>query len=174
MISNFTTDSYYWIEPVVIDFVNLSENANQFEWRFGNGTSISTNSLDNVSSYYNNQGKYIIELIASNEELSNICNDTSKFEIDIEGFDIFNTFTPNGDNINDYFEFDESLFSEINVKIYNKWGTKVFEWNEINFKWDGRGYSGENLPESVYYFVLDAVGISGQYYQTNGHINLLR
>ena len=59
-------------------------------------------------------------------------------------------------------------------KIYNKWGTKVFEWNEINYKWDGRGYSGENLPESVYYFVLDAVGISGQYYQTNGHINLLR
>ena len=40
-------------------------------------------------------------------------------------------------------EFDESLFSEINVKIYNKWGTKVFEWNEINYKWDGRGYSGE-------------------------------
>ena len=30
------------------------------------------------------------------------------------------------------------------------------------------------MPESVYYFVLDAVGISGQYYQTNGHINLLR
>ena len=174
VISNFTPDSYYWVEPVVIDFVNLSENANQFEWRFGNGTSISNNSLDNVSSYYNNQGKYIIELIASNQELSNICNDTSKFEIDIEGFDILNTFTPNGDNINDYFEFDEHLFSEINVKIYNKWGTKVFEWNEINYKWDGRGYSGENLPESVYYFVLDAVGISGQYYQTNGHINLLR
>tara|TARA_B100001057_G_scaffold449529_1_gene490829 strand:+ start:49543 stop:52938 length:3396 start_codon:yes stop_codon:yes gene_type:complete len=174
IISNFTTDSYYWVEPLVIDFINLSENANQFEWRFGDGTSMSTNSLEAVSSSYTSEGKYIIELIASSQELSNLCNDTSKFEIEIEGFDTFNTFTPNGDNINDYYGFDESLFSDINVKIYNKWGTKVFEWNEINFSWDGRGYNGKILPESVYYFVLDAIGISGQLYQTNGHINLLR
>ncbi len=174
IISNFTTDSYNLVEPAVIDFINLSENANQFEWRFGDGTSISINSLEAVSNSYTIQGKYIIELIASNEELSNLCNDTSKYEIEIEGFDTFDTFTPNGDNINDYYGFDESLFSDINVKIYNKWGTKVFEWSEINFKWDGRGYSGKILPESVYYFVLDAIGISGQVYQTNGHINLLR
>ena len=174
IISNFTTDSYNLVEPAVIDFINLSENANQFEWRFGDGTSISTNSLEAVRNSYISQGTYIIELIASNEELSNLCNDTSRYEIEIEGFDTFDTFTPNGDNINDYYGFDESLFSDINVKIYNKWGTKVFEWSEINFKWDGRGYSGKILPESVYYFVLDAIGISGQVYQTNGHINLLR
>ena len=46
IISNFTTDSYDLVEPAVIDFINLSENANQFEWRFGDGTSISINSLD--------------------------------------------------------------------------------------------------------------------------------
>ena len=174
VVSDFTIGSDYWLEPTLIDFINLSENANKFEWRFGDGTSKSTNSLETVSNSFSSQGKYIIELIASNEELSNLCNDTSKFEIEIEGFDTFNTFTPNGDNINDYFGFDESLFLEINVKIYNKWGTKVFEWNEINFKWDGRGFSGEILAESVYYFVLEAIGISGQVYQANGHINLLR
>ena len=65
----------------------MSENANQFEWKFGDGTSISTNSFEAVSTSYTSQGKYTIELIASNEELSNLCNDTSKFEIEIEGYD---------------------------------------------------------------------------------------
>ena len=172
--SNFNTNSFYYKAPTLINFENLSQNANKFIWDFGNGNILQTASLEDQNNYYEKNGKYNIKLIASNDTLSNLCNDTAEFEIEIEGYEIFNVFTPNNDAINDEFSFNETLFSQIDVEIFNKWGQKVFGWDDLNYKWDGTGFSGERLPESVYYFVLNATGFSGQKYQKKGHISLLR
>ncbi|CAH0994960.1 hypothetical protein EMA8858_01079 [Emticicia aquatica] len=66
----------------------------------------------------------------------------------------FNTFTPNGDGINDY--FDLGHISEDNCKrqfkkfeIFNRWGKSIFISIDRNFKW-----LGENDPTGDYFYAL--------------------
>ena len=72
--------------------------------------------------------------------------------------DIFipNTFSPNGDGINDWLEIftkDGNNFN-IQMSVYDRWGNLVYQsFNRKRPKWDGR-FKGENLPAAVYVCVL--------------------
>ena len=92
--------------------------------------------------------------------------DTSKFEIDIEGFDILNTFTPNGDNMNDFFKIKGiESFPENSIKIFNRWGVLVFESDDYGntsssdnvFKGFSKGritiQKNKRLPTGTYYYI---------------------
>ncbi|MEQ9187858.1 MAG: gliding motility-associated C-terminal domain-containing protein, partial [Cryomorphaceae bacterium] len=57
--------------------------------------------------------------------------------------------TPNGDNNNDLFEWTIEGIEEFNIKIYNRWGTKVFETEDATEYWDG----GKE-PDGTYYYVM--------------------
>lgn len=66
-----------------------------------------------------------------------------------------NLFTPNNDNINDYFDIPfaddgncEYYFKKIT--IYNRWGARVFESTDPGFKWDGGTH-----PSGIYYVHVD-------------------
>ena len=51
-----------------------------------------------------------------------------------------NTFTPNNDNINDYFDIKidpQCPLKRIEFFIYNRWGDEVFYSDNINTKWNG-------------------------------------
>lgn len=76
-----------------------------------------------------------------------------------------NFFSPNGDNVNDYFAMEKKdpVTGEISnilpndncdsqfqsVRIYNRWGNTVFQSSDRNFKWSGAGESA-----GVYYYSL--------------------
>lgn len=68
-------------------------------------------------------------------------------------------FTPNGDGLNDYFEFDLLGATNIEVRIYNRWGQQVYynpsQPNGItNSKgWDGT-VDGKKAPEDTYVYRL--------------------
>lgn len=67
-----------------------------------------------------------------------------------------NTFTPNGDGINDIWTF-ESLkdYKNLQVKIYNRFGNKVYEYKEgIFYYWDGTDPSKRKLPSGTYWAIL--------------------
>lgn len=70
-----------------------------------------------------------------------------------------NVFSPNGDNKNDSYQLNglyHKCFDVLNIKIYNRWGLKVFESNDPDFKWDGiNRNTGEKLSEGAYYVVLN-------------------
>ena len=85
-----------------------------------------------------------------------------------------NAFTPNGDGTNDYFSFNEYGMTSVEALIYNRWGELVYSWKTLNQDWDGRGIDGEELPEGVYYYVLNATGEDGYSYTKKGSITLLR
>jgi gliding motility-associated-like protein len=103
------------------------------------------------------------------------CIDDTTFIIEVQGIpEIHNVFTPNGDDINDYFYFGEFAMKDIDVSIYNRWGEMVMNWKDSNHQWDGRGIDGEDLPEGVYFYVLVATGEDGHAYQKKGSITLLR
>ncbi|MCW5908575.1 MAG: gliding motility-associated C-terminal domain-containing protein [Chitinophagales bacterium] len=78
----------------------------------------------------------------------------------IPNYDIFipNVFTPNGDFMNDTWSMFGNLkdIKQFNVKVFNRWGEKVFESNDINFAWDGK-YLGQTAPNGVYTYVAGFV-----------------
>ena len=69
-------------------------------------------------------------------------------------------FTPNGDGINDAFDIDILGETFYEIKIYNRWGNKVFEGNADGKGNDGNNWNGktdnDGLPNSagVYFYTF--------------------
>lgn len=62
-----------------------------------------------------------------------------------------NAFTPNGDNLNDVFQFKGSNIKSLEISIFSRWGFKVFESDDIDFQWDGKNQStGKICQEGIY------------------------
>ena len=71
----------------------------------------------------------------------------------LSGYDIPNSFTPNGDGINDCFGIKHwGNAQNVIFIIYSRWGEKVFETNNVNNCWNGT-YKGKpaNIGNYVYY-----------------------
>jgi gliding motility-associated-like protein len=64
-----------------------------------------------------------------------------------------NVFSPNGDGLNDLFMI-EGLQQGDEVSIYNRWGTKVYEFVSTEDAWDGRTTAGEKCSEGVYFYFI--------------------
>ena len=94
--------------------------------------------------------------------------------VQVDGYDVFNTFSPNSDNINDVFSFDDWMFKEIDVEIFNRWGEQVYHWSGAGGYWDGRNYNNEKLPEGVYFYNMTAKGMDGHPFQEKGSVTLFR
>ena len=73
-------------------------------------------------------------------------------------YDIYNPtgITPDGNGEHDVWVIRNiENFPNANVKIYNRWGSLLFESNDyINEQWDGT-YEGEELPVASYYYIID-------------------
>ncbi len=71
-----------------------------------------------------------------------------------------NAFTPNKDGLNEVFSIRGQGISMINrFRIYNSWGTLIFERtnlriNDRNAGWDGR-YKGELVPMGAYVYTVE-------------------
>lgn len=91
--------------------------------------------------------------------------------------DIPNSFTPDGDGMNDYF-LPRQLLSKgvtgFKMTIYNRWGQEIYETTQIDGRgWDGK-YNSKDQPMGVYVYIIDAVikGTSKEHYE--GNVTLLR
>lgn len=68
---------------------------------------------------------------------------------------IANTFTPNGDNINDYWVINSiENYPAALVQVFNRYGQKVFESKGYPKPFDGN-YNGQKLPSGVYYYIIN-------------------
>jgi gliding motility-associated-like protein len=84
-----------------------------------------------------------------------------------------NAFTPNKDELNNTFKpVGENILS-FNMQIYDRWGTKLFETNNINKGWDGT-YKNQPCPMDAYYFFITATGTGDQVKNLKGTVVLVR
>ena len=115
-------------------------------------------------------------------------------------YEIPNAFTPNGDNINAYFniEFDADNASKTfnagnarprfwkgnimvqSFQVFNRWGTVVYDeksatvLNDKAFKgWDGKK-SGTDMPSDVYVYIIKLLMPDGTQKNLSGELNLIR
>lgn len=156
-----------------VHFVNSSTAETSAYWNFGDGSPYN-NSTEYWSPKhpYTTPGEYCITLIATNAAG---CADTATNCVTI--YDpmlmIPNVFTPNGDGINDEWRVTGEGITQFTCAIYDRWGLKVAEWNNINDGWNGTSANGSPAPDGTYYYMLTATTINGYAMQHQGYIQLL-
>jgi gliding motility-associated-like protein len=66
-----------------------------------------------------------------------------------------NTFSPNNDGINDYWDIDALItYPDCLLMVFDRYGQQVYRSIGYNKPWDGK-YNGQFLPVGTYYYVLD-------------------
>jgi gliding motility-associated-like protein len=89
----------------------------------------------------------------------------------ISSLDIYNTFTPNGDGINDDWGVPEIRFySGARILVFDGGGVLVFNTDNPAILWDGT-HDGKNLPVGSYFWIIE-VDETGE--TRRGIVNLLR
>jgi gliding motility-associated-like protein len=69
--------------------------------------------------------------------------------------EIFNAFSPNSDEINDFFRINGlQNYPDHKLIVFNRWGNRVFEANNYQNDWNGI-WNGKELPDGTYFYYLD-------------------
>src|SRR5690606_18119722 len=76
------------------------------------------------------------------------------YPLPITSVELPRIFSPNGDGINDYWEWSNTeLFRDSRLVIFNRHGQKIFEVMSYDNTWDG-SVNGTPLQEDAYYYVI--------------------
>ena len=112
---------------------------------------------------------YIVEI------KSNCGTDTSSVQVTVENCVVFipSAFTPNGDGENDYFSIRGDGMNKVFIKIYDRWGNKVFETKDKNEGWDGT-YNNKDVKSGVFVYVIDVTLLNDLPIQKKGNVTLVR
>ncbi|MBK7225431.1 MAG: gliding motility-associated C-terminal domain-containing protein [Saprospiraceae bacterium] len=94
-------------------------------------------------------------------------------ECDSSKIFIPNAFSPNEDQHNDEWFIKGQNLEKVNIVIYNRWGQKVFETQDIKTAWDGR-YLGKELVPDVFGYCVEAYCFGGKKYTLKGNVSLLK
>ena len=130
--------------------------------------------ISQIDSFFSVTGKdYCYRVIAyrSGDSLQSVSNEVC---IPI-AFRLFvpNAFSPNEDGINDLFMPVGIFIKDYNMQIYNRWGEKIFESNDIHQGWDGK-YKNDYCPAGVYVYQIVVRTAEGKNKKVTGSVHLLR
>lgn len=166
-------------------FFNLSNNATEYFWDFGDGNQ---SQEENPEHYYQEVGEYPVILIATNEYA---CADTFRLESPIiaegGGQIVFpNAFTPSPTGSNNGYvdpsanNYNNDVFFPLSygvekyqLLIFNRWGELIFMSDEVNRGWDGY-YKGNLCKQDVYVWKVHATFSDGREIMRAGDVTLIR
>ena len=84
-----------------------------------------------------------------------------------------NAFTPNGDGKNDILRVRSEIVLEVNFQIFDRWGEKVFETNDLDTGWDGT-FRGQPCEPGVYDYFLKVKCFGEIETLKKGNVTLIR
>ena len=86
-----------------------------------------------------------------------------------------NVFTPNGDGINEQFFGMGTFIKAFEMHIFDRWGNKIFESNDLYKGWNGKVKSaGDIVQEDVYVWKVRVTDFEGKHYNYNGHVSVIK
>ena len=86
-----------------------------------------------------------------------------------------NAFTPDGHGGNEVFgPYNADLIENYRLRVYNRWGEKLFESTSNNRYWKGTDSKGEPAMEGQYVYVVSGVKNTGQTLNHAGTVYLIR
>lgn len=143
-------------------------------WQFGdNGTSTDPNPVW----VYQDTGTYTVMQIVSGP--GGACPDTAYWDVVISPellIWIPNTFTPNGNGMNDEFVpvFSEIAYiDEFEMMIFDRWGNMLYKTIDENAGWDGT-YGGAKVQVDTYVYKVTIKDTNGLMWYFMGHVNVIR
>jgi gliding motility-associated-like protein len=159
-----------------IQTFNKSINATEYLWNFGDG--IESKDVNPTHKFNPIPGIYFINLSAKNE-INSCTHDTL---IQIEVFDevyfyVPNSFTPNGDEINN--DFRPVLSGAVaedhySLYIFNRWGELLFESHNKNVGWNGSFGNKICMPDTYIWKIEFRDTINKEKHMKTGHVNLIQ
>ena len=82
-------------------------------------------------------------------------------------------FTPNGDGLNDRLPILGIVNSEVDFRIFNRWGEVIHQVISLDDPWDGT-INGEKAPAGKYFYNLSFINIEGETINQQGTFILIR
>ncbi|RYD83268.1 MAG: PKD domain-containing protein [Sphingobacteriales bacterium] len=158
----------------------------KYTWNYGDGTPdvIVNNRIPLTHEYKTFTGdvkegddgqtkKFRVMLITENK---NGCRAIDSVWIEIpRKWKRYNVFTPNGDGSNDVFNPKVGGELEYDLKIFNRWGEKVFDSQDSKIDWNGKtNNTGGDCPEGTYFYTWTFKLVGGFEKTVNGTVTLLR
>lgn len=84
-----------------------------------------------------------------------------------------NAFSPNQDGLNDSFFVRSNDIVSLYLAVYNRWGEKVFETENLNTTWNGQ-FKDKECEIGVYVFYAKGLLTNGEAFERKGNVTLIR
>lgn len=166
---------------------NVGEYSANYEWRFtidGESTPYLTRFEENTEYTFTKAGTHNIVVYATFINGNDTIAYTQEYWDEIgpmrvtiseSKLEMPNAFSPNGDGINDIYKAKDGYQSiiEFHAYIFNRWGQKLYEWDDPAGGWDGK-YNGKDVKQGVYFVLVKAKGADGRTFNIRRDVNLLR
>jgi gliding motility-associated-like protein len=87
-----------------------------------------------------------------------------------------NVLTANEDETNDIWKIYTECVEGITCEIFNRWGNKIYEFNDLTEGWDGTTSGGDDAVNGIYFYkvTFDLFGDEENDEIYHGHITLIR
>ena len=171
------------LDPVV-NFQDQSIGAsglNAYNWNFGDiyetVDSLNYSSIENPTHTYSDLVPYTYDVT---QYVQNIygCKDSITETVtilDAFTFYIPNSFTPNGDGLNEGFKgtgigIDDATY---NMWIFDRWGLMIFHATGLETSWDGR-LNGVKVQEDVYVWKIHFDDVFNKAHDYHGTVTVLK
>ncbi len=164
------------LTPLAVQFGFTANDPVNWTWYFPEGDVIYPDTSRSPAFTFVEYGTHevILEVMSGHPDY---CTERDTVEIFVDvivTIDYNTVFTPNEDGYNDFFEIRTTAVRELKANIYNQWGNKVYEINDLVGKWDGKTTGGAEAPDGTYFFTIIARGFDNKDHERSGAVLLLR
>ncbi len=156
----------------------LSTNQDPDLFYFWDGPGITTPNLPIVTGTPGSSGIYTYAVTVTNTQGCELSGSISNLIVRnplCTSEDVFipDAFSPNNDGDNDILQVYGNYISELELRIFNRWGEQVFVSNDQGNGWDGT-YNGKELAPDVFGYYLRVECPPDKTYFTKGNITLFK
>lgn len=178
---------FIYVPEQPVKCFNQSENGDLFEWDFGDGSAIQTDTTP--LHYYQQAGEYSIKMVVKTDtdpqcvdsvirekavlaENAGVINLPNAFRPSASGPN-GGYYSPNGYNNHIFYPPVANSVIEYKLTIFNRWGQKIFETSDITQGWDGY-FDGKQCSQDVYVWKVEGKYANKQAFVKMGDVTLIR
>jgi gliding motility-associated-like protein len=164
---------YVYVNDEAVNFFNLSDNADMFEWHFGDGN---TSTDLNPKHVYKEEGTYDITLkVWTNNNCYDLYVMENSVLVEPSGKVEFpNAFRP-ASTLEENRIFLPGILDHVDsyhLMIFNRWGELIFESFDQETGWDGY-YQGKIAKQDVYIWKVEGTYSDGKGFTKTGDVTLM-